>query len=290
MKPTSHLLAFVIGVSILAGAALAQTAEKKSLTRDGARRVIDAAIAEVQKRKTTGVIAVVDDGGNLIAVERVDNTFPAGGLISIGKARTAAIFRRPTRVFEEIIGKGRTPMVALSDFTPLQGGVPIEVDGQIVGAVGVSGASSAQEDDDIATFAAAALSAQASSPESREPVVVYPADVVAAAFDKGTILFENPSANYAIHASRRTEPGIAEVHTTETDLIRVVSGEATLVTGGAVIEPKYTSAHEIRGKSIAGGETRRIVPGDVIIVPKNVPHWFKEISGTLHYYVIKVRG
>ena len=72
-----------------------------------------------------GVIAVVDDGGNLMALERVDGTFAAGANISIGKARTAALFQKPTAFFEDIIAKGRTAMVALNDFTPLQGGVPI---------------------------------------------------------------------------------------------------------------------------------------------------------------------
>jgi mannose-6-phosphate isomerase-like protein (cupin superfamily) len=80
------------------------------------------------------------------------------------------------------------------------------------------------------------------------------------------------------------------VHTTETDLIRVISGQATLVTGGTVVDPKYTSAREIRGKEIAGGEVRKLAPGDVIIVPKGVPHWFKDVAGTLNYYVIKVRS
>lgn len=91
-----------------------------------------------------------------MALERVDGTFASGANISIGKARTAALFQRPTRVFEEIIGKGRTAMVALNDFTPLQGGVPITVDGQIVGAVGVSDAASEQQDEELAMTAAVA--------------------------------------------------------------------------------------------------------------------------------------
>src|SRR6266545_2843251 len=76
----------------------------------------------------------------------------AGANISIGKARTAVLFKRPTKVFEDIIKNGRTAMVALPDslFTPLQGGIPIVVDGQIVGGVGVSGASSAQQDEELA--------------------------------------------------------------------------------------------------------------------------------------------
>src|SRR6185369_6896476 len=98
---------------------------------------------------------------NLMAVERLDGTFAAGAMISIGKARTAALFRKPTKFFEDVVNKGRTAMTALPDFTPLQGGVPI-MDGpdgrQIVGAVGVSGAASAQQDEEIAMAAAAAIS------------------------------------------------------------------------------------------------------------------------------------
>jgi glc operon protein GlcG len=103
---------------------------------------------------------VVDEGGNLIAAERLDNTFAAGANISIGKARTAALFKRPTKAFEEIINKGRTAMATLPDFTPLQGGVPIIVNGQIVGAIGVSGAASAQQDEEIAVAGANALAAK----------------------------------------------------------------------------------------------------------------------------------
>lgn len=138
--------------------ASAQTTQKNGLTLDGAKKVIAAAVAEAKSRNAPGgAIAVVDEGGNLIAVERLDNTFAAGANISIGKARTAALFKRPTKAFEEIINKGRTAMATLPDFTPLQGGVPILIDGQIVGAVGVSGAASAQQDEDLAIAGANAL-------------------------------------------------------------------------------------------------------------------------------------
>jgi glc operon protein GlcG len=106
-------------------------------------------------RAPGGVIAVVDDGGNLIALERLDGTFAAGASISIGKARTAALFKRPTRAFEDIIKNGRTAMVALSDFTPLQGGIPLMVGEEVVGGIGVSGAASAQQDEEIALAGAA---------------------------------------------------------------------------------------------------------------------------------------
>src|SRR5499433_3499818 len=90
----------------------AQTVEKKTLTIDGARKVIAGAVAYAKKNNAPGgVIAVVDDGGNLMALERLDGTFAAGANISIGKARTAVLFKKPTKVFEEIIKSGRTSMV-----------------------------------------------------------------------------------------------------------------------------------------------------------------------------------
>ena len=139
-------------------AAGAQVVEKKALTLEGAKKVIAAAEAEAVKNRVGCNVAVVDDGGNLIAFHRIDPTFPAGARVSIGKARTAALFRRPTKNFEDVITqKGRTSMISLDDFTPLQGGVPIIVGGQIVGAVGVSGASSADQDEQFAKAGAAAL-------------------------------------------------------------------------------------------------------------------------------------
>ncbi|MFN0170399.1 MAG: GlcG/HbpS family heme-binding protein [Bryobacteraceae bacterium] len=147
----------MFAAAMLAGGAVAQTATRKTLTLDGARRVITAAQAEAKKNNAGGVIAVVDDGGNLMALERLDGTFAAGAMVSFGKARTAALFKKPTRFFEEVIAKGRTSMVALNDFTPLQGGVPILVDGQVIGAVGVSGANSAQQDEEFALAGANAL-------------------------------------------------------------------------------------------------------------------------------------
>src|SRR3989475_12748588 len=153
-KVFSNLLLFALSATI----AGAQIAEKKVLTLEGARRVIAAAEAEAKKVNAPGgVIAVVDDGGNLMALERLDATFSAGANISIGKARTAVMFQKPTKVFEDIIKNGRTSMVALENFTPLQGGVPIELDGKVVGAIGVSGAASQQRDEDVAKAGAAAL-------------------------------------------------------------------------------------------------------------------------------------
>jgi glc operon protein GlcG len=283
----SVLLATAMGLALMSAPASLQVAEKKSLTLEGARKAIEAAKAEAGRRQATAVIAVVDDGGNLMAVERLDGTFPAGAHISIGKARTAALFRKPTRVFEEVIGKGRTSMVALNDFTPLQGGVPIVVDDQVVGAIGVSGAHSAQEDEEIALAGADAFKTCAAPPR---PVLYFEQERVRRAFSKGAVLVDaTPGTNYMVHASRREAPGQAEIHARDTDIIHVLDGSATFVTGGTVVDGKATAPDEIRGASITEGETKTISKGDVIIVPRGTPHWFREVSGPLTYFVVKVR-
>ena len=116
-----------------------------------------AAETEAKRLNTTGAVAVVDDGGNLLYLLRIDNTFPAGSYVAMDKARTAATFRMPTRNLEDAVKNGRTSLVAVSEMTPLAGGVPIVIDGQIVGAVGVSGAANAQQDEELAKLAAAAI-------------------------------------------------------------------------------------------------------------------------------------
>jgi mannose-6-phosphate isomerase-like protein (cupin superfamily) len=82
---------------------------------------------------------------------------------------------------------------------------------------------------------------------------------------------------------------MAEVHTLDTDLIHVLEGSAVFVTGGTVVAPKTTAPDEIRGIEIAGGETRVLAPGDVIIVPAGTPHWFRDVRGPVLYYTVKVR-
>ncbi len=143
------------------------TADRPVLTLAGARAVLAACESEAVRLGAGGAIAVVDDGGNLIAVHRLDGTFAAAARVSIGKARTAAIFRKPTREFEETIRNGRTAMVAVEDFTPLQGGVPIVVNGHVVGAVGVSGAASAAQDEAIALVGAASVATPATAGADR---------------------------------------------------------------------------------------------------------------------------
>ena len=117
-------------------------------------------------------------------------------------------------------------------------------------------------------------------------VTLIPGTKVEAAFAKGTPLYEN--SEFKVHASRRDAPGIAEVHFRDTDIFHIIEGSATFVIGGTTVDPKTVAPDEIRCKEIEGGESRHLGKGDVIIVPKGVPHWFKEVQGPLLYYVVKV--
>jgi len=284
-----------MAVTALATVSAAQTADKKTLTLKGAEAVITAAKAEAQKLNAPGgVIAVVDDGGNLMALERIDGTFSAGANISIGKARTAVMFKKPTRFFEELInsnGKGRTVMTALENFTPLIGGIPITVDGQIVGGVGVSGAATADQDEKLAIAGANAFSSGTSAAnDPAAPVSYFEKTKVDEAFSKGAILLDGSDGrNYMVHASRREKPGQAEIHTKDTDVIYVLDGTATFITGGEAINVKTTAPDELRGESIRSGQTRQIAKGDVIVVPNGVPHQFAQVTDPFLYYVVKVR-
>jgi glc operon protein GlcG len=286
MKRLLKLFGLMILLAIISNNSSAQIIEKKSLTLEGAKNVISSAKEYARKNNAPGgVIAVVDDGGNLVALERLDGTFSAGANISIGKAKTAVMFKRPTKFFEDVIKNGRTAMVALPDFTPLQGGVPIMVDGQVIGGVGVSGAASAQQDEELAIAGANFLSNQKTS-----SVSFFDAQSVNDAFSKGAVLLgDDKGENYQVHASRREKSGLVEVHELDTDIIYVLDGTATIVTGGKSLESKQIAPNEFRGTSVEGGETRSLKKGDVLIVPKGTPHWFKQVDGTFLYYVVKVR-
>src|SRR5246127_2848148 len=254
---TKHLryTGLVAVVLSIAASASAQTAEKKTLTLQGAERVITAAKAEAQRLQAPGgVVAVVDDGGNLMALERLDGTFSAGANISIGKAKTAVMFKKPTRFFEELInssGKGRTVMTALENFTPLIGGIPITVDGQIVGGVGVSGAATADQDEQLAIAGSKAFDTGAMSSDPAPAVSYWERSKVDAAFSKGAVLFDGSDGrNYMVHASRRETPGQAEIHTKDADVIYVLDGSATFITGGRAVDAKATAPNELRGSGI----------------------------------------
>jgi glc operon protein GlcG len=129
---------------------------RRVLTLSVAKRVAEAAEVEATRRGSTVVVVVVDDGGYPLVLHRLDDTQVASVEVGIGKARTAAIFRRPSKVFEDQIREGRVAALALPGATPLQGGIPLVLEGKVIGAIGVSG-NTPQEDEDIAKVGAAAL-------------------------------------------------------------------------------------------------------------------------------------
>jgi uncharacterized protein GlcG (DUF336 family) len=143
------------------GNSVGNVINQPTLTLEGAKRVAAAAIAYARSHGAPGgSIAIVDAGGHTLYLERLDGTFAASADVSIGKARTAVNFQKPTRALEDAINKGRPALLPVSNvtwFTPLQGGVPILVDGRVIGGIGVSGALSQQQDEEIAAAGAQAL-------------------------------------------------------------------------------------------------------------------------------------
>ena len=263
----------------------AQLQEKKVLTLEAAEKVAEAAQAEARKRNATVVIVVVDDGGYPVVLKRLNDTQVASVDVGIGKARTAAIFRRPSKDFEDQIKNGRVASLILPGATPLQGGIPLLADGKVVGAIGVSG-NTPQEDEDIAKAGAAGF--QTGNKQTASPVTYLPAKQVSQGFVKGAPLVRGK--NYKVDASHRDEPGVVEVHTRDTDIIYMLEGTATLVTGGATVDAQMIEPEEIRAKESRGGDSRVVTKGDVVVIPNGTPHWFKEVKGPINYYVVKVRS
>jgi glc operon protein GlcG len=303
----THITAAITGVVIamLSSISYAESvADKRGLTLNGAKTVIAATVDEAKRINAPGgSVAIVDEGGNLLALERLDQTFAASANIAIGKARTAALFMKPTKVFEDAIKGGRTSMVTLgsdlTNFTPLQGGIPLEWEGKVVGAIGVSGAASAQQDEELAIVGAKSLDnmemAGMSNGHQPLPVTYIESQKVAASFQRGAVLvgedetMMHAARNYMVHASHRDKAGVVEIHEQDTDIVYVLKGSAQLITGGTPVGTKTITLHELRAPTVNGGETRRLVPGDVVIIPNGVPHWFKEVEAPFDYYVVKVR-
>ena len=157
--------AFVaVALGIVAGSVLAhaQLVEKTALTLEGAKKIAAVAEAKAKVEGARVVIAVVDEGGALLLLQRLDDTQVASVNVGIDKARTAAIYRRPSKVFEDQVKNGRVSALALHGAVALQGGVPIVVDGKVIGAIGVSGETPSQ-DEDIA-IAGAAVAASFTKP------------------------------------------------------------------------------------------------------------------------------
>ena len=142
---------------LMAPGATAQLQEKKVLSLQAARKMVAAAETEAERQHLRGVIAVVDDGGWVILLERMDNpAYTASVELAPAKARTAALFKKPTQALEEAINRGRIAAVTARDFTEMQGGLPIIVDGQVIGGIGAS-FDTPQHDLEIAEAGLAAL-------------------------------------------------------------------------------------------------------------------------------------
>jgi len=142
----------------------------------------------------------------------------------------------------------------------------------------------------VLAVAILATARQAAPPADPNGIIYLDADKVAAAFAKGGPLIPaDPSRNFFVLAGRRDSgPGQVELHTVDTDVFYVLEGSGMFVTGGKMLDGKETAPNEQRGSSIEGGQTRTLKKGDVIVIPKGVPHWFRQISPPFLYFVVKV--
>ncbi|HYL63575.1 MAG TPA: heme-binding protein [Candidatus Methylomirabilis sp.] len=118
-----------------------------SVTLESAKKAAAAAVAEAEKNHWNMAVAIVDTGGNLVYYEKMDGTQLGSANVAVDKARTAALFKRPSKAFEDAVasGPGGARVLSLRGVTAIDGGLPLVQDGKIVGAIGVSGAASAQD-------------------------------------------------------------------------------------------------------------------------------------------------
>jgi len=146
----------VLGSLAIAGTASAQLMDKKALTLEAAKKVAAAAEAEAKKNNWQMVIAIVDDGGHLVYLQRLDDTQYGSVGVATTKAQSAMAFKRPTKGMEDALAGGRMAILGIPGFIPSEGGVPLVMDGKIIGAVGVSGGT-APQDGQVGRAGAAAL-------------------------------------------------------------------------------------------------------------------------------------
>src|SRR6266487_1141282 len=236
-------------VSIAGAQADFSTVTVPALTYACAKVAAQAVAAAATARGVAPVAAAVDAGGELIYLWRPDEAQVASVGVATDKARTAAIFRRPSKDFEDQASGGRPSALHLAGAVPLQGGMPIEVDGHVVGAIGVSGASSADEDQELAVLGQRA--ATAAPPEA----VFIQAQSVRTQFETGGLLLDAPG--YKLDVGRRTGPGEVELHEHVVDVMHVVIGHA---------------------KVVAGETTHDLNEGDVLVIPNRLPHQFVDAS------------
>ena len=245
-----------------------------------ARKIIEAAKKQAETMDKAVSIIVVNAAGVPILLEKNGEPPAFTSVVAEGKAAGSAFTGRDSAMLAQMQERVPAMIAAMiarqgGRFLALQGAVPLMQDGEVVGAVGVSGASSADEDRELALAGvAAAESAAAASANggsgnggsaSAASASYFPRDVVAAKFASGGLLLEKP--RYKIDAGRRTGPGDVEVHAHEVDVMHVLQGTATV---------------------IAGEDTHELGEGDVLEIPAGVPHQFTDASDPFLYFVVKV--
>jgi glc operon protein GlcG len=270
-------------VSLAGAAAELTTATAPALSAADARRAAQAVASECERRAVAPVCAVVDAGGDLMFLWRPDAAQVASVGVAADKARTAAIYRRPSKDFEEQASGGRASALHLARAVPLQGGIPIVLDGCVLGAVGVSGASSADEDQELAILGAEAL-APRDGPANG--AAFFDGQSVLRKFATGGLLLD--AGAYKLDAGRRETPGEVEYHAHTVDVMHVVAGTATVLTGGEMVGTRSAGDGEVRADSLTGGHAHELAEGDVLAIPAGVPHQFTGVSDPFLYFVVKV--
>ncbi len=150
MKAIKTLAILSVAIIVMATSVNAQVIITKNISLNAAKKIVAEAVVYAKANNAPGgAIAVVDAGGNLVYLERLDNTFAAASEVAIKKANTAALFKAPSSKLENAINGGRQALITVGH-TFLQGGIPIIFEGQVIGAIGVSGSASAQQDEDVA--------------------------------------------------------------------------------------------------------------------------------------------
>jgi glc operon protein GlcG len=277
-------------ISLAGAAADLSVSEVPALTYEGARLAAEAAGAVAAQRGVAPVVAAVDAGGELVYLWRPDAAQVASVNVAIDKARTAAIYRRPSKDFEDQATGGRPSALHLARAVPLQGGMPIVHDGVVVGAVGVSGASSADEDQELAVLGveAAHAAVAAGSNGRADGAAFFDRGILEARFAEGGLLLD--TERYKLDAGRRVEPGEVEYHEGMVDVMHVVQGTATVVTGGEMRDPREVAPGELRAPALDGGTRHELGEGDVLAIPNGVSHQFVDVSDPFLYFVVKVQA
>jgi uncharacterized protein GlcG (DUF336 family) len=274
-------------ISIAGAQAEFSTAEVPALTYEGARLAAEAVGAEAARRGVSPVVSAVDAGGALTYLLRPDAAQVASVEVTTDKARTAAIYRRPSKDFEDQASGGRPSALHLARAVPLQGGIPISYQGEVIGAIGVSGATSADEDQELAIIGAQAAEQAAASSDGRgNGASFFSRETLEEKFREGGLLLD--TQGYKIDAGRRVQPGEVEYHERVVDVMHVVEGRATVVTGGQMQEAREVGPGEVRARAVEGGTKHELHEGDVLAIPSGVPHQFVEVSDPFLYFVVKV--